>query len=141
MGSILPGLRPHSISVGQGVERLVAAGAIPMGKINLDQFATCLNGMRSLYCAPGGVFNRACVSGSSSGSSVAVAAGLVGFALGTDTAGAGRVPAAFNGLIRMKPTKGRWSSTGVLACRSLDCITVFTQHRRGAVGGRSGCRL
>ncbi|MDQ0837391.1 allophanate hydrolase [Sphingomonas faeni] len=109
------------------VERLIAAGAIPMGKTNLDQFATGLNGTRSPYGAPACVFNRAYVSGgSSSGSAVAVAAGLVAFALGTDTAGSGRVPAAFNGLIGMKPTKGRWSTTGLVpACRTLDCITVL----------------
>ncbi|NIJ06671.1 allophanate hydrolase [Sphingomonas vulcanisoli] len=111
------------------VDRLIAAGAIPIGKTNLDQFATGLNGTRSPYGAPACVFNRAYVSGgSSSGSSVAVAAGLVAFALGTDTAGSGRVPAAFNGLVGMKPTKGRWSTTGLVpACRSLDCITVLAQ--------------
>ena len=110
------------------VEQLIAAGAVPMGKTNLDQFATGLNGTRSPHGAPHCVFNRAFVSGgSSSGSSVAVAAGLVAFALGTDTAGSGRVPAAFNNLIGLKPTKGRWSTSGLVpACRSLDCITVFT---------------
>lgn len=110
------------------VERLIAAGAIPMGKTNLDQFATGLNGTRSPYGAPACVFNRAYISGgSSSGSAVAVAAGLVAFALGTDTAGSGRVPAAFNGLIGMKPSKGRWSTTGLVpACRSIDCITTFS---------------
>lgn len=109
------------------VARLVAAGAVMVGKTNLDQFATGLNGTRSPYGAPGCVFNRSYISGgSSSGSSVAVAAGLVPFALGTDTAGSGRVPAAFNGLIGMKPTKGRWSASGVVpACRSLDCVTVL----------------
>ena len=92
------------------VARLQAAGAIVMGKTNLDQFATGLVGARSPYGAPGCVFNRAYVSGgSSSGSAVAVAAGLVPVALGTDTAGSGRVPAAFNGLVGLKPTKGRWS--------------------------------
>jgi allophanate hydrolase len=112
------------------VARLIAAGAVPIGKTNLDQFATGLNGTRSPYGAPACVHNRAYVSGgSSSGSAVAVAAGLVAFALGTDTAGSGRVPAAFNGLIGFKPTKGRWSTAGLVpACRSLDCITVFT-HR------------
>jgi len=111
------------------VERLVAAGAIPMGKTNLDQFATGLSGTRSPYGAPACVFNRRYISGgSSSGSSVAVAAGLVSFALGTDTAGSGRIPAAINGLIGMKPTKGRWSTRGVLpACRSLDCVTVLAR--------------
>ncbi|MES2344013.1 MAG: allophanate hydrolase [Pseudomonadota bacterium] len=109
------------------VARLLAAGGIVMGKTNLDQFATGLVGARSPYGAPGCVYNRAYVSGgSSSGSGVAVAAGLVAFALGTDTAGSGRVPAAFNGLIGFKPTKGRWSSSGVVpACRSLDCVTVL----------------
>jgi allophanate hydrolase len=109
------------------VARLEAAGAIVMGKTNLDQFATGLVGTRSPYGAPGCVFNRAYVSGgSSSGSAVAVAAGLVPFALGTDTAGSGRVPAAFNGLVGLKPTKGRWSTGGLIpACRSLDCVTVL----------------
>jgi allophanate hydrolase len=109
------------------VERLRAAGAIVMGKTNLDQFATGLVGTRSPHGAPGCVYNRAYVSGgSSSGSAVAVAAGLVAFALGTDTAGSGRVPAAFNGLVGLKPTKGRWSTRGLVpACRSLDCLTVF----------------
>ena len=109
------------------VERLVAAGAIPVGKANLDQFATGLNGTRSPYGIPRNAYDRAWVSGgSSSGSAVAVAAGLVAFALGTDTAGSGRVPAAFNHLVGFKPTRGRWSSRGLVpACRTLDCITVF----------------
>ena len=109
------------------VQRLLDAGAVCVGKTNLDQFATGLNGTRSPHGAPRCVFNLAYVSGgSSSGSSVAVAAGLVPFALGTDTAGSGRVPAAFNGLIGLKPSKGRWSTSGLLpACRSLDCISVF----------------
>jgi allophanate hydrolase len=112
------------------VARLEAAGALMMGKTNLDQFATGLVGARSPYGAPGCVYNRAYVSGgSSSGSAVATAAGLVAFALGTDTAGSGRVPAAINGLIGFKPTKGRWSTSGVVpACRSLDCVTVFTPN-------------
>ena len=111
----------------QVVARLQAAGAVVVGKTNLDQFATGLNGTRSPHGAPGCVFNRDYVSGgSSSGSAVAVAAGLVAFALGTDTAGSGRVPAAFNGLVGFKPTKGRWSTAGVVpACRSLDCVTVL----------------
>ena len=116
------------------VARLCAAGAIPLGKTNLDQFATGLNGTRSPYGAPACVFNRAYVSGgSSSGSAVVVAAGLVPLALGTDTAGSGRVPAAFNGLIGFKPSKGRWSSSGLIpACRSLDCITVFAANAEDA---------
>jgi allophanate hydrolase len=110
------------------VERLLAAGAVAVGKTNLDQFATGLVGTRSPHGAPACVFNRDYISGgSSSGSAVAVAAGLVDFALGTDTAGSGRVPAAFNGLVGFKPSKGRWSTTGLVpACRSLDCISVFT---------------
>jgi allophanate hydrolase len=110
------------------VARLVAAGAVMVGKTNLDQFATGLVGTRSPYGAPGCVFNREYVGGgSSSGSAVAVGAGLVPFALATDTAGSGRVPAAFNNLIGLKPTKGRWSTRGLMpACRSLDCITVLT---------------
>jgi len=116
------------------VERLVAAGAIPVGKTNLDQFATGLNGTRSPYGIPRNAYNRAWVSGgSSSGSAVAVAAGLVAFALGTDTAGSGRVPAAFNHLVGFKPTRGRWSSRGLVpACRTLDCITVFAGTAREA---------
>jgi allophanate hydrolase len=112
------------------VERLRQAGALCMGKTNLDQFATGLVGTRSPYGAPRCVFNREFVSGgSSSGSAVAVAAGIVAFALGSDTAGSGRVPAAFNGLIGLKPTQGRWSTQGLVpACRSLDCITVFTAN-------------
>ncbi|AUW59910.1 allophanate hydrolase [Sphingobium sp. SCG-1] len=110
------------------VERLTAAGAICIGKTNLDQFATGLVGTRSPYGIPHNAYNLAYVSGgSSSGSSIAVAAGIVGFALGTDTAGSGRVPAAFNHLIGLKPSKGRWSTRGLIpACRTLDCITVFT---------------
>ena len=110
------------------IERLTAAGAVCVGKTNLDQFATGLNGTRSPYGSPRNAYNLAYVSGgSSSGSSVAVAAGLVAFALGTDTAGSGRVPAAFQHLIGFKPTKGRWSNRGLVpACRTLDCITVFT---------------
>jgi allophanate hydrolase len=109
------------------VTHLVAAGAVPIGKTNLDQFATGLTGARSPHGAPGCVFDRAFISGgSSSGSAVAVAAGVVPFALGTDTAGSGRVPAAFNGLIGFKPTRGRWSIRGLVpACRSLDCVSVF----------------
>jgi allophanate hydrolase len=116
------------------VERLVAAGAVLIGKTNLDQFATGLVGARSPYGAPLCVFDQAYVSGgSSSGSAVAVAAGLVAFALGTDTAGSGRVPAAFNHLIGLKPSKGRWSTRGLVpACRSLDCISVFAADLAGA---------
>ena len=109
------------------VERLVAAGAIVIGKTNLDQFATGLVGVRSPYGVPRNTFDPAMVpGGSSSGSAVAVAAGLVSFALGTDTAGSGRVPAAFNNLVGLKPTRGLLSNRGMVpACRSLDCISIF----------------
>ncbi len=107
--------------------KLLEAGAILIGKTNLDQFATGLVGTRSPYGAPRSVFNSDYVSGgSSSGSGVAVGAGLVSFSLGTDTAGSGRVPAAFNNIVGVKPTKGLVSNSGLVpACRSVDCITVF----------------
>ena len=109
------------------VQRLVDAGAIVVGKANLDQFATGLNGTRSPYGACLNAFDPARISGgSSSGSAVAVALGQVSFALGTDTAGSGRVPAAFNHLIGLKPTCGLLSTRGVVpACRSLDTPSIF----------------
>jgi len=109
------------------VERLVAAGAVPMGKTNLDQFATGLVGVRSPWGAVANAFDPAYVSGgSSSGSAVAVARGMVTFSLGTDTAGSGRVPAGFNNLLGVKPTPGRWSTRGIVpACRTLDCPSLF----------------
>jgi allophanate hydrolase len=111
------------------VRRLIAAGALPIGKTNLDQFATGLNGTRSPYGVPGNFYDPAYISGgSSSGSAIAVAAGLVDFALGTDTAGSGRIPAAFNNLVGFKPTRGSWSTDGLVpACRTLDCVTVLTR--------------
>ncbi|MGE0774033.1 MAG: allophanate hydrolase [Sphingomonadaceae bacterium] len=111
----------------EAVARLRAAGAIVIGKTNLDQFATGLNGTRSPYGAPRCVFNSNYISGgSSSGSAVAVASGAAAFALGTDTAGSGRVPAAFNNIVGIKPTPGLISTTGLVpACRSLDCISIF----------------
>lgn len=109
------------------VQLLIDAGAIPIGKTNLDQFATGLVGTRSPYGAVKNAFNPENISGgSSSGSAVSVALGQVSFSLGTDTAGSGRVPAAFNNLIGLKPTKGRLSTSGVVpACRSLDCVSIF----------------
>ncbi len=109
------------------VQRLIAAGAILIGKTNMDQFATGLVGTRSPYGACHSVFSKQHISGgSSSGSGVAVAGGLVSFSLGTDTAGSGRVPAAFNNIVGLKPTRGVLSNTGVVpACRSLDCISIF----------------
>jgi allophanate hydrolase len=110
------------------VAKLIAAGAIPLGKTNLDQFATGLNGTRSPHGACRNAFHPAYISGgSSSGSAVSVAAGQVSFSLGTDTAGSGRVPAAFNNLVGLKPTCGTLSASGVVpACRSLDTISIFT---------------
>ncbi|MEJ2632759.1 MAG: allophanate hydrolase [Acidihalobacter sp.] len=109
------------------VQRLIDAGAIPLGKTNLDQFATGLVGVRSPHGACRNAFDPDYVSGgSSSGSAVAVATGLASFSLGTDTAGSGRGPAAFNNLVGHKPTRGRLSTRGVLpACRSLDCVSIF----------------
>ena len=109
------------------VQQLINAGAIPLGKTNLDQFATGLVGTRSPWGACRNAFNAEFISGgSSSGSAVAVSLGLVSFALGTDTAGSGRVPAAFNNLIGVKPSKGLVSMSGVVpACRSLDCVSLF----------------
>ncbi|MBB6287145.1 MULTISPECIES: allophanate hydrolase [unclassified Pseudomonas] len=109
------------------VQKLRAAGAILMGKTNLDQFATGLVGTRSPYGAVGNSFDGDYVSGgSSSGSASVVARGLVAFSLGTDTAGSGRVPAGFNNIVGLKPTKGRLSNTGLVpACRTVDCVSVF----------------
>ena len=109
------------------VERLNAAGAIPIGKTNLDQFATGLVGVRSPYEVPRNALNPAIIpGGSSSGSGCAVSAGLVPFALGTDTAGSGRVPAAMGNIVGLKPTCGLVSTRGVVpAVRSFDCVSVF----------------
>lgn len=109
------------------VARLIAAGAILIGKTNLDQFAAGLVGTRSPYGACENAFDPAYVSGgSSSGSAVSVARGLVSFSLGTDTAGSGRVPAAFNNIVGLKPSRGLLSTRGVVpACRTLDCISIF----------------
>ena len=109
------------------VERLIAAGALPLGKTNLDQFATGLVGTRSPYGAVRNAFDPDYIAGgSSAGSAVAVACGQVSFSLGTDTAGSGRVPAAFNNLVGVKPTRGLLSTRGVVpACRSLDCVSLF----------------
>jgi allophanate hydrolase len=105
------------------------AGARLIGKTNLDQFATGLVGVRSPYGPCSSVFHPEYISGgSSSGSAVAVATGQVDFSLGTDTAGSGRVPAAFNNIYGLKPTKGILSTAGVVpACASLDCVSVFTR--------------
>jgi allophanate hydrolase len=117
------------------IEKLEAAGAILLGKANLDQFATGLNGTRSPYGAPRSVFDADYISGgSSSGSAVSVGAGLAVFSLGTDTAGSGRVPAMFNNLVGLKPTVGRISARGVVpACKSIDCVSIFANSAADAV--------
>jgi allophanate hydrolase len=109
------------------IARLREAGAVLLGKVNLDQFATGLVGTRSPYGTPRNAIAPGCVpGGSSSGSATAVAAGIAAFALGTDTAGSGRVPAAFNGIVGLKPSLGLVPTRGVVpACRSLDCVSVF----------------
>ncbi len=116
------------------VARLVDAGAVPVGKTNLDQFATGLNGTRSPFGACANSHDARYVSGgSSAGSAVAVALGLASFSLGTDTAGSGRVPAGFNDLVGLKPSRGLVPTTGVVpACRSLDCVSVFAGDCDGA---------
>jgi allophanate hydrolase len=110
------------------VTRLCKAGALVLGKTNLDQFATGLVGTRSPYGVPRNLFDAGLIpGGSSSGSAVAVGAGIVPLALGTDTAGSGRVPAAFNNIVGLKPSLGLVSNAGVVpACRTLDCVSIFT---------------
>jgi allophanate hydrolase len=117
------------------VRLLREAGALPIAKANLDQFATGLVGTRSPYGVPRNAIDAEFLpGGSSSGSASAVAAGLCAFSLGTDTAGSGRVPAAFQELIGWKPTRGLLSNRGVVpACRSLDCIAVFTNNAADAI--------
>ncbi|KAJ6262733.1 hypothetical protein Dda_1289 [Drechslerella dactyloides] len=115
-------------------DKCIAQGAIHIGKTNLDQYATGLNGTRTPYGIPRSVFNKDYISGgSSSGSAVSVGAKLVSFSLGTDTAGSGRVPALFNGVVGFKPTRGTVSITGVTpACLSLDCCSFMTANIKDA---------
>ena len=110
------------------VARLRAAGALILGKTNLDQFATGLVGVRTPYGAGRNLFDPRLISGgSSTGSALAVAAGFAPLALGTDTAGSGRVPAAFSNIVGLKPTRGMVSTAGVVpACRTLDCVSIFS---------------
>jgi allophanate hydrolase len=116
------------------VQKLISAGAIPIGKTNLDQFATGLVGTRSPYGACKNSINPEYISGgSSAGSAVSVALNMASFSLGTDTAGSGRVPAAFNNLVGVKPSLGLLSTTGVLpACRTLDCVSIFAKNAQDA---------
>lgn len=121
------------------VARLRRAGALVIGKTNLDQFATGLVGVRSPYGVPRNTLDPALVpGGSSSGSAVAVAAGLVPLALGTDTAGSGRVPAGLNAIVGLKPSLGALSTRGVVpACRTLDCVSIFALTAEDAFAGFS----
>lgn len=116
------------------VKRLIEAGAIPMGKTNMDQFATGLVGVRSPYGTIPNKYAPEYISGgSSSGSAASLAYGLCSFSLGTDTAGSGRVPAAFNKLVGVKPTRGLLSANGVIpACQSLDCVSIFALNNADA---------
>ncbi len=122
-----PAFRHVATEHAHAIARLLDAGAVCVGKTNLDQFATGLVGTRSPYGRPSSTFAAERISGgSSSGSAVAVSRGDVPFALGTDTAGSGRIPAAFNNIVGLKPTPGRVSTRGVVpACRSIDCVSVF----------------
>jgi len=124
-----PEFSHQAIATAESVQRLLNAGAILIGKTNMDQFATGLVGTRTPYGICSSVFSSEHISGgSSSGAAVAVAQGLVSFSLGSDTAGSGRVPAAFNQLVGLKPTRGLVSADGLLpACRSLDCVSVFAE--------------
>ncbi len=117
------------------IQRLTDAGAIVIGKTNLDQFATGLVGVRSPYGIPTNTFDPAYISGgSSSGSASVVARGIVPFALGTDTAGSGRIPAGLNNIVGIKPTRGAVSNTGVVpACRTLDCVSIFATTTEDAI--------
>ena len=121
-------------STAPAVEHLLNAGALYIGKLNMDQLATGLSGCRSPYGTPHSVYSAGHISGgSSSGTGVAVGAGLVSFALGTDTAGSGRVPAALNGVVGFKPTKGTISARGMVpACRSLDTLSIMAPTLRDA---------
>jgi allophanate hydrolase len=122
-----PAFAYRAAATATSVARLLDAGAVLIGKANMDQFATGLVGTRSPYGTVRNPFSSDHVpGGSSSGSAVAVAAGLVSFALGTDTAGSGRIPAGFNNVVGLKPSRGALSAHGVFpACRSLDCVSVF----------------
>eukprot|EP01088_Endostelium_zonatum_P016310 TRINITY_DN4362_c0_g1_i1.p1 TRINITY_DN4362_c0_g1~~TRINITY_DN4362_c0_g1_i1.p1 ORF type:complete len:655 (+),score=172.06 TRINITY_DN4362_c0_g1_i1:76-2040(+) len=125
--SACPDYKYHANESSPAVDKCIAAGAIFMGKQNLDQFATGLVGVRSPYGIPRNAINADYIpGGSSSGSAVSVSAGLVSFALATDTAGSGRVPGSMNNVVGLKPTRGMISNTGMIpACRSLDCMAIY----------------
>jgi allophanate hydrolase len=130
-----PAFSYRPVADATAVARLKRAGAVIIGKTNLDQFATGLVGVRSPYGVPRNPLSaRLTPGGSSSGSAVAVAAGLVPVALGTDTAGSGRIPAGFNNIVGLKPSLGLVSTAGLVpACRSLDCVSIFTLTTDDAV--------
>ncbi len=122
-----PGYAYEASETAPAVSRLLDAGAVLIGKTNLDQFATGLNGTRTPYTVPRSVYGQGLISGgSSSGSALAVALGEVPFAVATDTAGSGRVPPALNGIYGFKPSRGLISTVGLIpACRSLDCVSLM----------------
>ncbi len=122
-----PGFVYIATQTNPAVQHLLDAGAILIGKTNLDQFATGLVGIRTGYTVPHNAFSKAHIpGGSSSGSALSVATGLVSFSIGTDTGGSGRVPAGFNNIVGLKPTKGRLSTAHTVeACKTLDCLSVF----------------
>lgn len=122
-----PGFSYTAEQTNPAVQKLLEAGAILIGKTNLDQFATGLVGVRTGYTVPHNAFSADYISGgSSSGAALSVANGLVSFAIGTDTGGSGRVPAGYNNIVGLKPTKGLLSTRHmVAACRTLDCLSVF----------------
>ncbi|WP_159994548.1 allophanate hydrolase [Roseomonas sp. 18066] len=134
-----PDFSHYPAETAAAVAKLTAAGAVLLGKTNLDQFATGLVGVRSPYGVPRNAFDPTMIpGGSSSGSAVVVARGLASFSLGTDTAGSGRIPAAFNNIVGLKPSRGLVSNHGMVpACRSLDCVSVFalTVEDAAAVSG------
>ncbi|MEO1181103.1 MAG: allophanate hydrolase, partial [Cyanobacteria bacterium J06636_28] len=122
-----PGFTYNATHTNPAVQKLLDAGAILIGKTNLDQFATGLVGIRTGYTAPHNAFSKDHIpGGSSSGAALSVAAGLVSFAIGTDTGGSGRVPAGFNNIVGLKPTRGLLSTRHTVeACRTLDCLSIF----------------
>jgi len=136
-----PAFAYHARTDAHSVAKLRAAGAIVVGKTNLDQFATGLNGLRTPYPAPRNALRGDLIpGGSSSGSAVAVAAGIVPLSLGTDTAGSGRVPAMLNNIVGLKPSLGLVSTFGVVpACRSLDCVSIFALNVDDAWTALAAC--
>lgn len=123
-----PGFAYTAVHTNPVVQKLIDAGAILIGKTNLDQFATGLVGIRTGYTVPHNAFSKDYIpGGSSSGAALSVAVGLVSFAIGTDTGGSGRVPAGFNNIVGLKPTRGLLSTRHTVeACKTLDCLSIFS---------------